>query len=222
MVDTNVFIRFEKSGHARDFSQWSDSEFVSISVVTASELLMGVHRADTDQRRERRSAFVEAVIAGCKPLGFRCIEMNTEQEFIHAIQKNPTDDGLRLVYADWLEERGDDRAEYLRLECLIFSIPKKLADLGKKADPSWINTVSRIKKAVLVSFPAENKLEVITLIREWRGVGLAQAKVMSESLPSTIKEPVTVAAGWLICEAFRPYAEVAIEPYEWTNFTEAP
>src|SRR5690242_1040568 len=64
MVDTNVFIAFEKTGKAVDFSSWDKSQRIFISVVTASELLMGVHRADTQQRRERRAAFVEAVISG--------------------------------------------------------------------------------------------------------------------------------------------------------------
>ena len=35
-----------------------------------SELLMGVHRANTEERRQRRSAFVEAVISGVGVLDF--------------------------------------------------------------------------------------------------------------------------------------------------------
>ncbi len=34
--------------------------------------------------------------------------------FVSAILENPRDEGALLVYADWLEERGDPRAEYLR------------------------------------------------------------------------------------------------------------
>ena len=37
---------------------------VAITTVTASELLHGVHRANTAQRRHRRQVWVEAVIAG--------------------------------------------------------------------------------------------------------------------------------------------------------------
>lgn len=70
MVDTNVFIRFEKSGQAIDLSPWDSSERVYVSVVTVSELLMGVHRADTEERRQRRSTFVEAVISGVGVLDF--------------------------------------------------------------------------------------------------------------------------------------------------------
>jgi predicted nucleic acid-binding protein len=43
---------------------------VFISVVTISELLMGVHRADSEARRNRRSAFVEAIISGVRALDF--------------------------------------------------------------------------------------------------------------------------------------------------------
>lgn len=70
MVDTNVFIDFEKSGREVDFSSWESSDRVYISVVIASELLMGVHRANTEERRKRRSAFVEAVISGVGVLDF--------------------------------------------------------------------------------------------------------------------------------------------------------
>ncbi|HEX3871075.1 MAG TPA: type II toxin-antitoxin system VapC family toxin [Pirellulales bacterium] len=70
MVDTNVFIRFEKTGKAIDLSQWEPTDGVYISVATVSELLIGVHRANTEQRRQRRSAFVEAIISGIGVLDF--------------------------------------------------------------------------------------------------------------------------------------------------------
>ena len=63
MVDTNVFIRFEKSGQAIDLSSWESSQKVYISALIVSELLMGVHRANTEERRDRRSAFIESVIS---------------------------------------------------------------------------------------------------------------------------------------------------------------
>jgi uncharacterized protein (TIGR02996 family) len=42
--------------------------------------------------------------------------MTEEAGFLEAILRAPADDTLRLVYADWLEERGDGRAELLRVE----------------------------------------------------------------------------------------------------------
>jgi predicted nucleic acid-binding protein len=70
MVDTNVFIAFEKSGVEIDFSKWEGSEKVFISAVVASELLMGVDRANTRERRQRRSAFVETIRSGVGVLDF--------------------------------------------------------------------------------------------------------------------------------------------------------
>jgi tRNA(fMet)-specific endonuclease VapC len=64
MVDSNVFINFEKSGKALDLSPWEPSAKVYVSVMTVSELVIGVHRADTEERRQRRSLFVEAVLVG--------------------------------------------------------------------------------------------------------------------------------------------------------------
>jgi uncharacterized protein (TIGR02996 family) len=41
--------------------------------------------------------------------------MTDERAFLAAILQRPDDDATKLVYADWLEERGDPRGEYLRL-----------------------------------------------------------------------------------------------------------
>jgi len=41
--------------------------------------------------------------------------MQDESAFLRAMQANPEDTGLRLVFADWLDERGDARGELIRL-----------------------------------------------------------------------------------------------------------
>jgi uncharacterized protein (TIGR02996 family) len=43
--------------------------------------------------------------------------MPEEAAFLEAILAAPDDDTLRLVYADWLEERGDPKGEFIRLQC---------------------------------------------------------------------------------------------------------
>lgn len=40
--------------------------------------------------------------------------MTDEQAFLAAIKNQPHDDAAKLAYADWLEEQGDPRGEYLR------------------------------------------------------------------------------------------------------------
>jgi uncharacterized protein (TIGR02996 family) len=44
--------------------------------------------------------------------------------FLRAIAETPEDDLPRLVYADWLDERGDpERAEFIRLQCELARLP---------------------------------------------------------------------------------------------------
>ena len=66
MIDTNVLIRAERTAIAvdkrPDFSLWTRYGAGYISAITVSELLIGVHRADNDARRAKRTAFAEAVL----------------------------------------------------------------------------------------------------------------------------------------------------------------
>src|SRR5437879_10706296 len=45
--------------------------------------------------------------------------MSDQVSLLLAILNSPDDQTLRLVYADWLEEHGDPRAELIRLECQL-------------------------------------------------------------------------------------------------------
>src|SRR5215470_8358945 len=38
-----------------------------------------------------------------------------ERPFLQAILAEPNDEGTRLVFADWLEERGDPLSEFVRI-----------------------------------------------------------------------------------------------------------
>ena len=44
--------------------------------------------------------------------------MSQHAGFLRAILDDPDDDGVRLVYADWLDEHGQpERAEFIRVQC---------------------------------------------------------------------------------------------------------
>jgi predicted nucleic acid-binding protein len=62
-IDTSVLMTIERRGltaaHVRGLIP---GEGLAIASITASELLVGVHLADTAERRERRRAFVETVL----------------------------------------------------------------------------------------------------------------------------------------------------------------
>lgn len=43
--------------------------------------------------------------------------------FLQAILESPDDEGIRLIFADWLEEQGDPRGEFIRTQCQKANLP---------------------------------------------------------------------------------------------------
>jgi uncharacterized protein (TIGR02996 family) len=80
--------------------------------------------------------------------------MTRDGAFLRAVIENPEDETTRLVYADWLEERGDRRAEFLRIECHLRGLSEsdpdyrlwhqQLAELGSTLDIRWLAAVCRV------------------------------------------------------------------------------
>ena len=69
LIDTNILIACEKG--TLDLNQVlseQGDDTVFLSVISASELLHGVHRAVNEQVRTRRMAFVERVLSGMEIL----------------------------------------------------------------------------------------------------------------------------------------------------------
>lgn len=70
MIDTSVLIDYERGRLELESNlRGRESEEFFLSVVTASELLHGVHRARDESTRARRSAWVEAVLERFPLLG---------------------------------------------------------------------------------------------------------------------------------------------------------
>ena len=62
--------------------------------------------------------------------------LDNEAAYRKEIEAQPDDDGLRLRFADWLEKRGDTRADAIRARCQqIQRIKEKLARLGYRLRP---------------------------------------------------------------------------------------
>jgi uncharacterized protein (TIGR02996 family) len=102
--------------------------------------------------------------------------MTLEQAFVQSIVERPSDDAPRLIYADWLQERGDAesgaRAEFIRLQCLLeqageqnahrTSWEKRTAELLERYGSAWSAGVSGsvIWFAFRRGFIAEARLSV--------------------------------------------------------------
>jgi uncharacterized protein (TIGR02996 family) len=93
-------------------------------------------------------------LSTCEP----CLERKRREEinalpptedrgFLEALAAQPEDDSVRLIYADWLEERGDLRGEYLRITVALArllvddlhaeDLRRRADELRQQIDPRW-------------------------------------------------------------------------------------
>jgi uncharacterized protein (TIGR02996 family) len=76
----------------------------------------------------------------------------SDDAFIRAILAAPSNETRRLIYADWLEERGDPRGAFLRAQVAMTHLapgdPRRaelhalLRGAGAAIDPDWVAAVS--------------------------------------------------------------------------------
>jgi uncharacterized protein (TIGR02996 family) len=122
--------------------------------------------------------------------------MSEEQAFLETLAAHPGDDVTRLVYADWLDERGDARGRYLRLEIelagtaeddeRIGQLEAELRQLRDGLSVEWANQAGKRWDVWLLAYLPYRKIAVIKVIRELMGCGLAEGKSISESLPARV------------------------------------
>src|SRR5262245_66515414 len=89
---------------------------------------------------------------------------STLLRLLAAARGNPEDDGPRLVLADWLEEQGDPRGEFVRLECRLEAMEDgdpqypvfrpRSDELAERYGEAWLAPV----KAVGQGFSSERGL----------------------------------------------------------------
>ncbi len=79
LLDSSIIIAAERRHLDLGAATAGRLDLTYLSVITASELLHGVHRADTSRRHLTRSAFVEAVLAA-----FPVLELDVTTARVHA------------------------------------------------------------------------------------------------------------------------------------------
>ncbi len=90
VIDTDVWVLAEKSGQALDLARWANHGNAYMSVVTASELLVGVERANTADRKAKRAAFVEHLLSFITILEFSLPVARTHARMLATLPKNLT------------------------------------------------------------------------------------------------------------------------------------
>ena len=84
-----------------------------------------------------------------------------EDAFLAALEADPGDALTRSVYADWLEERGDARVAFLRLDEAAQDAPESRFFL----DPDWVAFITTLGRRFRTGpldedFPSVPKLAV--------------------------------------------------------------
>jgi tRNA(fMet)-specific endonuclease VapC len=79
ILDSNVLIQAERNSRTDPFAQFADYGNAYISAITVSELLVGVHLANSESRRNQRKAFVEGVL-----MLFPALDFSASSARIHA------------------------------------------------------------------------------------------------------------------------------------------
>jgi uncharacterized protein (TIGR02996 family) len=112
--------------------------------------------------------------------------MNSDQAFLDALRAQPADDTTRLVYADWLEEHGDPRGRYLRLEIeldalkesdpRVAPLEQELRLLRQACDADWLDQAGK-------------RFDVWLLGYTLSGVGMKRALVAAIGRVATLPEP---------------------------------
>ena len=110
--------------------------------------------------------------------------MNDDAAFLAAIVDAPGEDGPRLVYADWLDQRGRRGGDFLRIECELAGVDRavdhwwvvfsRLRAANKDLDEGWIAAVSRV--------PVEELFAREREIQHWLRRRIAVAEVPSGAL----------------------------------------
>jgi uncharacterized protein (TIGR02996 family) len=88
-----------------------------------------------------------------------------ERAFFDPIRDAPSDDGPRLIFADWLDEHGQpDRAEFVRLQCALHRLSED--------DPRWPEVRDR-ERGLSEANESRWSAELAPLVTDWafhRGV----------------------------------------------------
>lgn len=75
--------------------------------------------------------------------------MESESDFLEAVRNAPRDEGLKLVYADWLDDQSDPRGQILRLSC---ELRKVLAENEQTLREAWLELLGvQVERRELVN-----------------------------------------------------------------------
>jgi uncharacterized protein (TIGR02996 family) len=111
--------------------------------------------------------------------------MTPEHAFLWSIKESPDDDGLRLIFADWLDDNGQpERAELLRLQVGLAQLP--IGDLHRVELQKRVNELLAAHERQWLGPWAE--------VGQFLGGGLISIRCRAERLPELLAAAAGAAA----------------------------
>jgi uncharacterized protein (TIGR02996 family) len=151
-----------------------------------------------------------------------------DEGFLQAIAAAPNDDAPRLVYADWLDERGDDRGNYLRVIMLVVERVRSgitWEDLSQtfeiacdRAPTDWQTQVGPWFAVTIDTIKPEKKIAATKTIRACTPRGLSEAKAVVDEVLA--KGSSVVAKHLTLSKAQQLRKDLQTEP--WTGSSGEP
>jgi uncharacterized protein (TIGR02996 family) len=144
----------------------------------------------------------------------------SEADFLAAIREEPEDDATRLVYADWLDDHGDPRAEYLRVEhaVRVLRAPQhdRLTVLRSQLDRAWLRAVhdgllGPDWAIVLQAYHLEHRPTLLQALREVLGLPPEEAEAPALSCPREIARDLLYRQAHRLRQGLQAWGLVTVE-----------
>jgi uncharacterized protein (TIGR02996 family) len=136
--------------------------------------------------------------------------LTSEADLLAGVLAAPDDDAPRLVYSDWLEEHGrPERAEFIRLQCLIASLPEqhRAFSLRRCEGHGWLEQTCPECRPFTTKYRQELHAREVALLRAHRAEWFPLWDVLWEALETHwhgLSEPAEFRRGFverLFCTA---------------------
>lgn len=144
----------------------------------------------------------------------------TDDDFLRQIVAEPNDHTVRLVYADWLEERGYHRAEFLRArtewsmlrppDARLLSLRERVTKLRPQMPRTWLEAIEgppglqEIQASEFANYVRRAPLVVVLFWAPWSG---PDVKMRSQLKPVTPRWRPHVAMGALNIDPQSPESD---------------
>ena len=145
--------------------------------------------------------------------------MSEEQSFLDALKANSADDTTRLVYADWLDDRGEvARAEYLRLVAEsrtnvdLASLKPRLLAAGEELDSEWRDAVSARFAVVYLGSARAWEYYVLGVLEAAYRCNRVQFAPLREAAPAVLDDGYTLEAAVRCVEEWTDQCVLRIDP----------